>query len=144
MSNPTRALAMLSISLLFGCATGPSGKVFESPIGEWTEYYEGSMGEIDVGAADGMTRTAKFAIIDENSGVYKRVRVQFYAKDEQRRWRGFWIMNTASKYNLCPEKKEGSDFWGETVFQFNEAYNQYTGYWDRCGEGKKYAIRGVR
>ena len=148
MFQPTKVLLVLSISLVFGCATptSSSGKVFDSPIGEWTEQFESSGGyEIDPGV-DTPTLTSKLSIIDKNRAIYSRHngRVEFYEIDEQGRWKGYWIHETMTKYYVCGEEKGGSVFWGKMVYEFNEAYNQYTGTWDRCGEGEIYAIKGFR
>lgn len=151
MFKPISLLAVLAISLLFGCATqtptSSSGKVFDSPIGEWTELYEQSGGhEIPVGGQGASTGTLKQTIIDETRGISSNnQRVEFYEIDDQGRWKGYWISDQAlTKYYICDEKKSGSSFWGEITYQFNEAYNQYTGTWDRCGEGKKFWVKGFR
>ena len=150
MFQSLKAILLLSISLVFGCATSAptssSGTVYDSPIGKWTEHYEFVMGEVTVGAGHSTTKTTRFTIFDETSGKYDETRVEFYALEEPRRWKGYWIGGGSgwTKYFLCDEQKGGSDYWGETVFEFNETFNQYTGYWDRCGEGGKFAIRGVR
>lgn len=127
-------------TLALGCATGPSGKVFDSPIGAWTENYESSTG------VGGVTKTSKFIIIDDTRGTYTHPsgRVEFYAIDEPRRWRGYWINESGEKSFLCSAEKSGSPYWGEMIYQFNASYNQYTGSWDKCGKGKKYAIKGFR
>jgi hypothetical protein len=150
MFQPIKVLLVLSISLVIGCATSSSsetsssGKVFDSPIGEWTEQYESTSGEIPSGT-DGKTKTIKFTIIDETRGTSHNQRLEFYAIDEQGRWKGYWIhKKTQDKYWICDEEKGGSPFWGEIIFQFNETYNQYTGTWDKCGEGDKFPIKGFR
>lgn len=137
MLNLLKICALLSITLIFGCATGPSGMTFDSPVGEWSEKYERMN--------DRGTRTHKFTMIDETKGTYpSSQKVEFYAIDEQRRWKGYWIMKTGTNTNMCSEEKSGSPYWGVQVYQFNETYNQYTGTWDVCGEGQKYKTRGVR
>lgn len=91
-------------------------------------------------------RSSKFTIVDETKGIYASPpgRVEFYSIDDQRRWKGYWINTTGEKSFLCSEEKGGSSYWGEMIYQFNETYNQYTGTWDKCGQGKKYAIKGIR
>jgi hypothetical protein len=144
--HSTKTISILSALLLVSCATAPSGDNYDSPIGEWTEHFESSGGGEVPSGPDGMTLTSKLTIIDKNRATYSKLngRVEFYEIDEQGRWKGYWIHETMQKYFLCPEEKGGSPFWGEIVYQFNETYNQYTGTWDKCGEGKKYAISGVR
>jgi hypothetical protein len=139
MFHSTKTLSMLSTLLLISCATAPSGKSFDSPIGVWSEQYESSTG------IGGIRKRSKVTIIDETKGTYTNPsgRIEFYAIDGQRRWKGYWI-NQSGTYNLCSEEKGGSPYWGENIYQFNEAYNRYTGTWDFCGEGQKYALSGVR
>jgi hypothetical protein len=148
MFQSIKVLVVLSISLVIGCATSPSpsGKVFDSPIGEWTDQYETTGGGEVPSGADGIIKTTKFIIIDETRAIYPGLngRVEFYAIDEQGRWKGYWIDEHLTKYFLCSEEKGGSPYWGEIIYQFNETYNQYSGTWDKCGKGKKYAISGVR
>jgi hypothetical protein len=148
MFQSIKVLLVLSISLVIGCATSPSpsGKVFDSPIGEWTDQYETTGGGEIPSGVDGKIKTTKIIIIDETRAIYPGLngRVEFYAIDEQGRWKGYWIDETLSKYFLCSEEKGGSPYWGEIIYQFNETYNQYTGTWDKCGEGKKYSTKGFR
>ena len=92
----------------------------------------------------GKTLTGKVTIVDETKGSYTNPvgRIEFYAIDDQRIWKGYWIEESGS--TACPEEKSGSMFWGEQIYQFNEAYNQYIGTWDSCGEGPKYGSKGFR
>jgi hypothetical protein len=39
MFNSTKALVMLSAVLIISCATGPSGKTFDSATGVWSDKY---------------------------------------------------------------------------------------------------------
>ena len=144
--HSTKTISILSAFLLVSCATAPSGDNYDSPIGEWTDQYETTGGGEVPSGAGGTTKTTKFIIIDETRAIYPGLngRVEFYAIDEQGRWKGYWIDEHLSKYFLCYEEKGGSPYWGEIMYQFNETYNQYTGTWDKCGEGKKYAISGFR
>ena len=138
MFHPIQVFLVLSTSLIVSCASGPSGESFDSPIGVWSEKYESSTG------VGGGMKTAKFTIIDETEGMYPNGRVMFYAIDEQRKWKGYWINDTGNKTVMCSDEKGGSPYWGEQIYQFNETYNQYTGTWDVCGEGQKYKTSGVR
>ena len=136
MSNLLRTCAFFTTSLMIGCATGPSGESFDSPIGKWSEQWE----------SPGGTNTSRLTIFDETSGKYSPPydsRVEFHAIDRQRTWKGIW-MNDGPGSNSCNEEKGGSKNWGETLYQFNETYNRYKGNWDFCGEGPKYATSGVR
>jgi hypothetical protein len=135
--HSTKIMSILSALLLVSCATAPSGNNFDSPIGEWSERHETSLGS---------TQSARLTIIDETKGKYPNSigRVEFYAIDQQGRWKGYWINENESGPSRCSEEKSGSMFWGEQIYQFNEAYNQYTGTYDYCGEGQKFATKGSR
>jgi hypothetical protein len=136
MSIATRSSILLTAVLQISCATGPSGEIFDSPIGQWTERFE---------MVNGSTSTAQLHIVDQNHATYTSPhpgRIEFYAVDEQGLWKGYWI-NETGRYT-CAEEKNGSRFWGESIYQFNETFNRYTGSWDACGEGHKYAVNGYR
>jgi hypothetical protein len=134
MLNSIRVLAILSTLLIIGCASGPSRKTFDSAIGVWNVRYE---------IPYGSPLSSKLTIIDETGGTYSHLaRVEFYAIDEQRNWKGYWTLETG--FYACLEKKNGSIYWGESMFQFNETYNEYTGTWNFCGEEQKFATKGVR
>ena len=126
---------LLSTILMVGCATGPSGMTFDSPIGEWSEKYEKKYGGHGV---------SRLTIIDEANAVYTNPigRIEFHTIDAQRKWTGYWILENSQ--NPCSVKKSGSLHWGENIYQFNETYNRYTGSWDNCGKGQKYTLSGVR
>ena len=130
-------ITMLLSMLLAACATGPSGETFGSPIGEWREKFEMSLGSY---------QNAKLTILDESSGVYTGThypgKVEFHSIGEPREWKGYWINEDGR--SACLETRSGSKFWGVTVFKFNESYNRYTGYWDFCGEGQQYSLEGYR
>ena len=135
MLYPTRFLVLLSTILIVGCATGPSGMTFDSPIGEWSEKVEKKSGGHGV---------SRLTILDETNAVYTNPngRIEFHTIDAQRKWTGYWILENSQ--NPCSEEKSGSLHWGENIYQFNETYNRYTGSWDNCGKGRKYKLSGVR
>ena len=135
MFHSTKALAMLSTVLIISCATGPSGKMFDSAIGEWNDRYT---------TMSGKTRSSVVTFIDESKATYTNPngRIEFYSIDDQRTWKGYWIEESGS--SSCSEEKSGSKYWGEQIFHFNETYSQYTGTWDMCGKGAKYSFKGVR
>ena len=137
MLNPTKTAVMLLVILIAGCATGPSGQSFDSAIGVWNERYE---------IPNGSPLTSRLTITDESVGIYTHsVRVEFYAIEKQRKWKGYWIHETG-EFGAFPssEEKNGTVFWGEVIYQFNETYNGYTGTWDFCGKDQKFASKGVR
>ena len=129
----TNISVLFAFTLLAGCASGPSGESFDSPIGVWNEKWESS---------SGMMKPATLTIIDESRGAYTPNGVEFHVKEEPRTWKGFWIMDTGSQ--ACLEDKDGSPYWGETTFRFNETYNRYSGTWDMCGMGQKFSLAGRR
>jgi hypothetical protein len=135
MLYPARFLVLLSSILIVGCATGPSGMTFDSPIGEWNEKVE---------KKSGGHGASILTILDETKAIYTNPsgRIEFHTIDAKRKWTGYWILENS--HNPCSEKKSGSLHWGETIYQFNETYNQYTGTWDNCGAGRKYKLSGVR
>ena len=136
MSNPVRNIGLVSTLLLASCATAPTGP-FDDPLGQWKERYKTIGGSIQSG---------KVNIIDEASGTYSSAgmsgRYEFFAREEPRTWKAYWLTDKGN-YS-CAKEKGGSVYWGEQIFQFNEAYNQYTGYWNICGEGTKYTTKGTR
>jgi len=135
MLHSIKALATLSTLLIISGASNSSGKSFDSPIGEWNEQYESMSGDM---------RSSTVTIIDESKGIYTNPngRIEFYAIDEQGKWKGYWIEEGGS--DPCSEEKSGSMFWGEQTFKFDDTYDQYVGTWDMCGEGRKYTTKGVR
>lgn len=136
MSIANRISILLTLTALTGCASGPSGEAFDSPVGLWTERFE---------MVNASTHTAQVHIVDENHATYTSPhpgRIEFYAVDEQGRWKGYWI-NQTGRY-ACAEEKNGSRYWGESIYRFNQTFNRYTGTWDVCGEGPNYALEGYR
>ena len=136
MFHSTKALLMLSTLLIISCATTPSGKNFDFPIGVWNEKYT---------SMNGKTHSSEVTIIDKTEGSYTNPRggrFEFHSTDDQYTWKAYWILESGDR--SCSTEKGGSKFWGEQIFQFNETYNQYTGTWDYCGEGTKYWTKGVR
>jgi hypothetical protein len=136
MFNLVRILALLSTILMVGCATGPSGKAFDSAIGEWTSKVEMMESGVD---------KETMIIVDESRATYsaRNGRIQFYAVDDQGKWEGYWI-ETALGAASCTVDKDGDSVWGVAIFQFNAQFNEFTGTWDLCGEGKKYSWNGYR
>ena len=136
MLSLNKIIVPITTILAVGCATGPTGKSFEDPIGVWNEKWEREIGKM---------YSAEFTIIDETRGIYTgSSRVEFYEIDEQGRWKGYWINNESESSVACSEKKGGSPFWGESIYRFNDSYNRYSGTWDYCGEGQKYVTAGTR
>jgi len=135
MFRAMKLLAMLTTILIVGCASAPSGMSFDSPIGEWNEKYTSKSGK---------TRSSRVTFIDETKGTYTNPngRLEIYEIDDQGRWKAYWIEESVPAN--CTEEKSGSMHWGEQMFQFNDTFNQYTGWWDSCGEGPKYPFKGVR
>ena len=134
MPNLIRTDILLVILVTAGCASTPSGQVFDSPIGEWSETHE---------TRNGGTRSDRLTIIDKSRGVYSSGVLEFYSVEDDRTWKGYWIVDS-DLYPACSEKKQGSPYWGEQIFRFNETYTRYTGSWDSCGEGPKFGTRGYR
>ena len=81
--------------------------------------------------------------LDESTGIFTNPdgAIHFYSVDDQGRREGNWV--ESSGYS-CAEKQHGSNMWGVYIYQFNEAYNEYEGTWDMCGEGEKFKMTGVR
>ena len=134
MSKMTGILAIPSMILAIGCAIGPSGQTFDSPLGDWSETHE---------KRSGGSKTVKLTITDKTTGTGSDgVLLDIYSSGDDYTWKAYWILE--SGIYACAEKKRGSPYWGEQVFNFNQAYNQYTGTWDSCGEGQKFWTRGNR
>jgi len=110
--------------------SNPEKGDWKPAIGEWRYGSGGRVKKIKI--TDG-TR-AKFN--------YKNGRILFYSIDNQGKWEGYWVQDTAS-YG-CGVKKDGSDYWGKVIFQFNDSYTRFKGTWDYCGEGRKEPWNGVR
>jgi hypothetical protein len=136
MFHSTKALLVLSTLLIISCATGPSGKSFDSALGEWKTKTVQSSGRV---TSDRMT------IIDETKATYGfgEGRIFFYAVDDQGKWEGYWVESDGSNMS-CTETKDGSNIWGVVVFQFNDSYSSFSGDWDACGQGKKSSWNGYR
>jgi hypothetical protein len=134
MQNLIRTFVLLSQILVIGCA-GPSGKSFDSPVGEWNSQIEPPYGA---------PKSTKLTIIDETRATYtwRNGRIFFYSTDERGRWEGYWVEDSGQL--KCSEKKDGSINWGVSIFQFNEAYNKFTGEWDSCGDGQRFGWDGSR
>ena len=135
MLNLTRTFVLLSTILIIGCATGPSGKSFDSAVGEWSSQ---------ILQPTGIALSTKLTIIDETKATYEWTngRILFHSIDGQGKWEGYWVED-AGRHD-CGDKKDGSTDWGVAVFQFNDAYNKFTGKWDFCGDGEKFDWDGVR
>jgi hypothetical protein len=136
MFHLTRALAILSTLLIVSCASGPSGKAFDSALGEW---------ETEFKTMSNKSRSARMTIIDETKASYafNGGRIFFYAVDDQGKWEGYWVEDDTPNMS-CTEIKDGSNGWGVVVFQFNDTYSSFTGDWDACGKGIKYSYSGYR
>lgn len=133
MFNATKTLALFPVLLIFGCATGPSGETYDSPIGKWLDTHETTLGS---------NKSERLTIVDDRSGTFPRGRIEFYDTSQEREWKAYWILENG-RYE-CAEEKGGSKYWGVQVFRFNQDFNRYTGYWDSCGEGQQYGARGTR
>jgi hypothetical protein len=132
-----RELAILAvISLGTGCATGPSGKTFESATGEW---------QTRTRTVSGKSLSVPMTIHNESSASYPfgGGRILFETADSQGRWEGYWVEDNGESMS-CEQQKDGSNVWGAVVFRFNGAYNEFSGEYDACGEGKKYPWDGYR
>jgi hypothetical protein len=124
---------VIIVPLVVGSASGPSGKSFDSPIGEWKDKYQ---------TMHGSWEWSSTTIIDEKTATYTNPdgRVFFYATDNHN-WEGHWVEDGTDE---CSEEKHGSKNWGVIIFRFNDAYNKYEGTWDLCGMGKKLPFSGLR
>ena len=131
MSSPIRILALLAASLAIGCATGPSGKPFDSAPGEWKFVWEWV----------NSSYTHKTTIVDETLATYgfRDGRFIFHSNDGKGRWEGYWI-EKFGKNDLCSDTKEESNAWGAVVLQFNPEHNQAKGTWDFCWEVRKFSL----
>ena len=135
MSKPIATLAAICIILAAGCASGPSGKSFDSALGEWSWRASGPNHEIK----------GRMTIIDQTRATYtyRNGSIYFYSVDKEKRtWEGYWV-EPWGPYS-CSEDRHGSRVWGVTKFRFNEAYNVFEGEHDICGEGARYPWNGYR
>ncbi len=134
MQTLIRTFVLLSTVLIIGCASGPSGKSFDSAIGEWRWTWE----------IHGFRKAGDMTIIDETKAPYgyRDGRIIFYAIDDQGKWEGHWVGNSGPVN--CSDKKDGSTHWGVAILQFNDAYNNFRGTWDFCGDGVTYDWDGDR
>ncbi len=135
MPNLMRIFVVFSTILIIGCASGPSGRSFDSAMGEWSSQIQ---------LPTGKAVSAKITIIDETKATYTRSdgRILFYAVDGQGKWEGYWVENSGA--HDCSDKKDGSTDWGAVIFQFNDAYNRFSGKWDFCGDGELFDWDGAR
>ena len=135
MLNLMRIFVVLSTTLLIGCASGPSGKSFDSAMGEWSWQLE---------MPTGQGKGGKMTIIDETKATVTHAngRILFYAVDDQGKWEGYWVQNSGA--HDCSDAKDGSTDWGVVTFQFNDAYNKFSGKWNFCGDGELFDWDGAR
>ena len=102
LQNLLRKFVLLSSILISGCA-GPSGKSFDSAMGEWSSQ---------IHPPYGASKFAKLTIIDETKATYTWMngRIFFYAIDDQDKWEGYRVENSGA--HDCADKKDGSTDWG--------------------------------
>lgn len=134
MQNLMSAIVLLSPILVIGCA-GQSGKSFDSPVGDWNLRFHPPYGA---------PKSTKLTIIDETRASYtwRNGRIFFYSTNEQGKWEGYWVEDSGQ--NKCSDKKDGSANWGVNILQFNDAYNNFAGKWDFCGDGQRFDLDGAR
>lgn len=104
-------------------------------MGEWITIFQGS---------DCYLVKTQLIIVDETKAIlpsYRNGRILFYAIDDQRKWEGYWIDEIDGH---CADKKDGSTYWGVLTIRFDEAYTEWKGEFDECGEGRKYPWDGLR
>jgi len=71
--------------------------------------------------------------------------LRFHTADDNRLWEGIWAKEPGFfGKKSCPTAPDDADSWGVVTFQFNEAYTEFEGSWDYCGEGKKFKWTGKR
>jgi len=138
MQSSSNTLLVVSTFILASCATTPSGQTYDSPIGDWNETYSSTGGGV---------RSLEMTLHDEDSGTFildngMEGRIEISSKEYPRTWRGYAILPSGSE--PCATEKSGSKYWSELSFKFNETYNQYTGGYKRCGEGRESSTKGVR
>ena len=104
-------------------------------MGEWSWQLEGP---------NYQWHSGNMTIIDETKATYthRQGRVIFYAIDDQGKWEGHWVEDSGPVN--CSDKKDGSTHWGVAILQFNDAYNNFRGTWDFCGDGVTYDLDGDR
>jgi adenylate cyclase len=124
-------------ALTIGSASGTSAKTFDSAMGEWSFRVQGP---------DCILEKYQMTLVDEIKMTYpppsRMGRVFWYAKDDPRMWKGYWVEGDGT--GNCSEEKDGSHFWGVLTIQFNESYTQWKGEFDICGEGRKFPWDGFR
>ncbi len=135
MLSLVRTFVLLSSILIIGCAIGPSEISFDSAMGEWSWTNDGPEATRAVGT---------MTIIDETKATYsyRNGRILFYAIDNQGKWEGYWV-ELSGGYR-CSDKKDGSNSWGVAIFQFNDAYNRFSGKYNFCGDSQDFDWDGVR
>ena len=132
-----RFIPFLSAVIFLAAAAGSpvmAEGAFAKAEGRWLSEWQTS---------GGRTQTAKSTF--DNSGGMTSVPgpwVTFYAADDSGQWEGFWTSDSSPK--PCATEKEGRQHWGVVRFQFNEAYDEFSGSWDFCGEGEQWEWRGRR
>ncbi len=127
---------LFSVSSIPGRATGPSGDLYDSPIGTWD-----TTGEVWTGG----TFFIPLNLVDESRATYpvNGGRILFHSIDDQGNWNGYWVQRSG-------EKKPGRNVddsilaWGAVVLRFNFEYNEFWGKYDYYCDGKKYSWKGHR
>ena len=129
------ALIAFMATAICGNATLAGGS-FEKATGEWTSFWKSESGRtmFDKLKFDGSSKM--IYIPDRGSSV------SFQSAEDNGKWEGHWVGSSSPQ--SCGTKYQGSHYWGMVMFQFNESYNEFKGYWDNCGEGKKFEWTGKR
>jgi hypothetical protein len=132
-----RFVQIVSALLFFVANSGGAvmaDDLFEKAEGRWVSEWQTSHG----GTETTKTTFDEYGRMSSVPGPW----VTFYAADDAGLWQGYWTSDSSPQ--RCPTEKEGRRHWGVVEFQFDEAYQEFEGTWDFCGEGQKWAWKGKR
>ena len=110
------------------------GDTFDKAQGRWESQWEKTHGGTQ-------TATTTFDYYGNMASTPGPI-VKFNSADDSGKWEGYWVEDSGS--HRCDTKEGGSHHWGVVEFQFNEAYNEFEGTWDFCGNGLKHGWKGKR
>ncbi len=128
------ATAALLLAAAAGGAASAEG-VFDQAEGRWLSEWQTSRGGMH-------TAKSTFDEYGRMASVPDGPWVTFYSADDSGQWEGFWTAKSSPQ--RCTTAKEGNHHWGVVRFQFNQAYDEFAGTWDFCGEGEQWEWRGKR
>jgi hypothetical protein len=77
-----------------------------------------------------------------NIADYSHGKIYFDSSNGDGLLTGYWVESYGPL--RCPTEKHGSPYWGMVELQFNDAFDEFAGFWRYCGATKEYPWTGKR